>query len=159
MEYEKPDATLTLEQGLAEYYAARADLVTGRGASARAQEFFRCHDAAHVVFGCGTTLPQEAIVKIWSLFGTTAGLRVLGDYRLPESKEIYHTLKIGDIVGTTAFSLLHLPIVFARCFRMSKRWPWAEFHPYLSVPLLEIRREFGIHVLGMRRREPSGATG
>lgn len=36
-------------------------------------EFFRCHDAAHVVFGCGTGLDDEAVVKIWSFFGTTRG--------------------------------------------------------------------------------------
>ncbi len=138
---------MTLEQGLAEYWGARDDLVTGRGSSEQAREFFRCHDAAHVVFGCGTTLSQEAIVKIWSLFGTTAGLRLLRDYRLPESKEIYRTLRWHEIAGTVVVSLIFVPIVLGRCLRMSKRWPWSEFHSYLSVPLVEIRKEFGICVL------------
>ena len=54
LEYQRTDSTLTLESGLAEYYASRDDLVGGRGVSREAREFFRCHDAAHVVFGCST---------------------------------------------------------------------------------------------------------
>lgn len=85
-EYQQPEATLTLESGIAEYYASRDDLVRGRGLSARASAFFRCHDTAHVVVGCSTTLINEAMVKVWSFFGTTSGLGLLRDYRLPEAK-------------------------------------------------------------------------
>lgn len=152
MDYEQPGATLTLQQGLAEYYGARSDLVTGRGASDRAREFFRCHDTAHVVFGCGTTLPQEAVVKVWSLFGTTAGLGLLRDYRLPESQEIYSTLRWDEIARTARFALVYVPVVLVRCLRMRRRWPWSEFDAYLSVPLAEIRREFGIRVLALAPR-------
>ena len=53
--------TLTLEEGLREYYASRKDLVGGRGISPAAREFFRCHDTAHVVFGCSTTFTARAI--------------------------------------------------------------------------------------------------
>lgn len=59
--YQEPDSTLTLAEGLREYDATRGDLAGGRGASDAAREFFRCHDAAHVVFGCDTTLPQEGV--------------------------------------------------------------------------------------------------
>ena len=152
MNYQRPDPTMTLEQGLVEYYGDRDDLVTGRGTSRQAREFFRCHDASHVVFGCGTTLPQEAVVKIWGLFGTTAGLGLLRDYRLPESREIYDTLSFRDILGTTGFALVYVPIVLGRCFRMRERWPWSEFEAYLSVPIVDIRRKFGIHILEARDR-------
>ena len=152
MYYSDPGATLTLQQGLSEYYGARDDLFTGRGASKQAREFFRCHDAAHVVFGCGTNLPQEANVKVWSLFGTTAGLGLLRDYRLPEAQEIYHTLRWNDIARTSAFSLIYVPIVLKRCLQMHRRWPWTRFHAYLSEPLVEIRQEFGIRVLEVRSR-------
>lgn len=50
--------------------------------SAEAEHFFRCHDTAHVVFRCGSTLDDEAAVKIASIFGTTAGFDVLKGYRL-----------------------------------------------------------------------------
>jgi hypothetical protein len=144
IEYQKLDTTLTLEEGLREYYASRKGLVGGRGVSPAAREFFRCHDAAHVVFGCNTTLPNEAIAKLWSFFGTTAGLSLLRAYRLPESKEVYEQLERHDIVRTAIRSLTIVPRVLWRCGRMRKRWPWAEFDKYLDVPLVEIRHEFGI---------------
>jgi hypothetical protein len=147
LEYRQPDSRLTLGEGLSEYYASRPDLVRGRGMSPAAREFFRCHDAAHVVFGCDTTLANEAIVKAWSLLGTTAGLSLLRAYRLPESREIYAQLRWSDIIGATFRSLAALPLVAWRCSRMRRRWPWSEFEPYLGVPLAEIRRQFGIAIV------------
>ena len=83
----------TLSEGLEEYFANRDDLFLGRGASVEAIEFFRCHDTAHVVFGCATDLPSEACVKMWSMFATDAGLsRFYAGYALPESGEIYTRL-------------------------------------------------------------------
>lgn len=148
LKYQHPDSTQTLAEGLAEYYASRDDLVSGRGLSDEAREFFRCHDAAHVVFGCSTTLTNEAMVKIWSFFGTTAGFgRLLRDYRSPESQEIYQDIPWRDVPGTALRSLLNLPRVLLRCLRMRKRWPWSEFDRYQSARLSEIRREFGIEVV------------
>ena len=146
-EYQHPDTSLTLESGLAEYYASRDDLVGGRGVSTAAREFFRCHDAAHVVFGCSTTLLNEAIVKTWSFFGTTRGLRLVREYRLPEAQEIYEQLDWSSITRTALRSVTVMPRVMARCMRMHKRWPWSDFDAYRHVSLPELRREFGIVVL------------
>ena len=93
LEYQQPESRLTLESGRAEYYANNSGLVDGRSVSPVAREFFRCHDTAHVVFGCSTALVKEAMVKIWSFFGTTRGLRLVREYRLPESQEIYEQLE------------------------------------------------------------------
>jgi hypothetical protein len=147
LDYQRRDAELTLQAGLREYYASRDGLVGGRGISPAAREFFRCHDAAHVVFGCSTSLRDEAAVKIWSIFGTTAGLGVLRAYRLPESQEVYEELAGSDIARTAVRSLVFVPRVLRRCFRMRKRWPWSEFGTPLGVPLREIRREYGIELL------------
>jgi len=147
LEYQLPDSTLTLHEGLSEYYASREGLVRGRGPAPAASEFFRCHDAAHVVFGCDTTLVNELIVKVWSFFGTTGGLGLLRAYRLPESREIYEQLEWSDIAIVSLRSVVLIPLVLWRCMRMRKRWPWAEFDEYLAVPLAEIRREFGIELV------------
>jgi hypothetical protein len=147
LSFQSPDCDLTLEQGLGEYYGSRNDLVTGRGASSSARSFFRCHDVAHVVFGCSTTLTNEAMVKIWSFFGTTAGLSLVRDYRSPESKEIYEQIKWSDVPGTALRSVVNVPLVLFFCLRMKKRWPWSAFERYLNVPLTEIRRQFGIRVV------------
>jgi hypothetical protein len=145
--YQDPGSTLTLEKGLAEYHASRTGLVRDRDVSPAAREFFRCHDAAHVVFGCDTSLVEEASVKLWSFFGTTGGLGLLRAYRLPESQEIYEEIGWRDVAATTLRSLTVLPVVLWRCLRLRKRWPWADFDAYLGVPLVEIRREFGIRVV------------
>lgn len=147
LKYQVPDSTLTLGEGLSEYYASHDGLVSRRGISPAASAFFRCHDAAHVVFGCDTTLLHEMFVKIWSFFGTSSGFGLLRDYNLPESKEIYETLAWSDIAIVTLRAFVLVPVVIFRAFRMRKRWPWSEFDRYLGVPLAEIRREFGIELV------------
>lgn len=149
LRFQAPDCQMTLEEALSEYHGSREDLVTGRSASETAQEFFRCHDAAHVVFGCSTTLTNEAMVKIWSFFGTTAGLSLVRDYRSPESKEIYQQIPWQEVPRTALRSAVNLPRVFLRCRRMRKRWPWSGFEAYTDVSLAEIRREFGISVVSV----------
>ena len=145
--YRVPAAPLTLAEGLAEYYASRDGLVRGRGISAAASAFFRCHDAAHVVFGCDTTLLNEMIVKIWSFFGTTGGFGLVRDYGLPESQEIYETLAWSEIARVSLHAIVLVPLVIVRARRMRKRWPWSEFDRYLATPLAEIRHEFGIELV------------
>ncbi len=147
LSFQFPDCEITLEEALTEYYGSRDDLLTGRGISDSARKFFRCHDAAHVVFGCSTTLTNEAMVKVWSFFGTTAGFSLLRDYRSPESKEIYEQIRWSDVGRTALRSVANVPLVLFRCLRMHKRWPWSDFGQYLDVPLAEIRREYGIRVV------------
>ena len=98
-EFESPHTTQTLAQGLAEYFAANpmlkrsADLL-----SPEARQFFHSHDVVHVVFGCGTSMPDEAIVKLVSIFGTTGGLGVLRGYLNHETLDIYRKLPLGSTV-------------------------------------------------------------
>ena len=144
--YQQGDSELTLAQGLREYYTSRDGLVDGRGLSAQAREFFRCHDAAHVVFGCSTDLLDEARVKVWSLFGTTEGLALLHGYRLPESQEIYEELALVEVMRVVIQSFVAVPRVFIACRRMRRPWPWSEFSQFSDVRLCDLRAEFGIHL-------------
>lgn len=151
-DYQRPDSSAALNEGLEEYYASRNDLAGGRGMSDAAREFFRCHDAAHVVFGCTTSLLQEGVLKIWSLFGTTKGFALLNDYALPESKEIYQTLSPGSIVRTAVGMLTLAPGVIVRSRQMRMRWPWHDFEQYATAPLVEIRREYTIRSFALGER-------
>lgn len=144
--YELQDSRQTLAEAITEYYAANPELVNVRNMSPEAQQFFRCHDAAHVVFGCGVALDDEAVVKIASMLGTTAGLGVLKGYRLHESVQIYKQLPLGAVLKSIAHSAVVVPRTLLRCLRQRARWPWAEFEQYLSVPLWDIRQRFGIVV-------------
>jgi len=151
LNYQYQSSQQTLQEGLAEYFAVHEQFLSRRNLSDAAAEFFRCHDAVHVLHGCDLSLDHEAVVKISSLLGTNGvqgGLSVMRGYRLAESKEIYGELGLSDIVATSLNSLWLAPRTIWRCFRMRKRWPWSEFDGYLEQPLVNIRNEFGILVVG-----------
>lgn len=145
--FESAASTQTLAQGLAEYFAAHPGLKRDEHlASAEARQFFRSHDIVHLLYGCGTSMPDEAIVKLASLFGTTGGLQVLRGYTHHETLDIYRRLP----VASTLRALLMAPYLVARtiwrCSRQVRRWPWAENEPYMDRSLVELRSEFGIRV-------------
>ena len=144
--FESPASTQTLADGLTEYFATNPGLKRGEVLSPEAREFFRAHDAVHVVYGCGTSMSDEAVVKLASLFGTTGGLSVLRGYRLHDSIDIYRRLPLG---GTLA-ALLSAPYLITRtwwrCRRQRQLWPWSDHDRYMAVPLHEIRDRFGITV-------------
>ncbi|MBT2322210.1 hypothetical protein J7E62_07555 [Variovorax paradoxus] len=151
-EFQNQDSRQTLAQGLEEYVLGNPGLIHGRNMSPAAEHFFRCHDAVHVIFGCGTSLDDEAAVKIASIFGTTAGLSVLKGYRLHESLNIYKQLRVADVLLSIAHSVVIVARTITRCLAQRKRWPWSEYQPHLHVPLQEIREQFGIkvaHIHGM----------
>jgi hypothetical protein len=145
-EFERQDTTQTLAEGLAEYHHAHPGLTRGDALSPDAREFFRCHDVVHVVFGCDTSLPREAVVKLSSLFGTTGGFSVLRGYRLHESIDIYRRLDPVEALTTILRSVVIVPRTLIRCLRQRKRWPWAEFARHLDSPLHALRAEYGIRV-------------
>jgi ubiquinone biosynthesis protein Coq4 len=144
--YQGQDCAATLAEGIGAYYDAHPSLKRGAALSAEAQEFFRCHDAVHVVYGCDTSLPHEAIVKLSSFFGTTEGLGVMRGYRLYESLDIYRQLRTTDILRTIAAAPVIVPRTLWRCSRQTRRWPWAAFEAFMDVRLRDIRADFGIRV-------------
>jgi hypothetical protein len=153
--FESAASTQTLAEGLAEYFAAHPELKReDQLSSAQARRFFRSHDIVHVLYGCGTSMPDEAIVKLASLFGTTGGLDVLRGYTHHETLPIYRRLP----VGSTLLALLTAPYLVVRtiwrCSRQHRRWPWADNQQYMDCSLAELRRSFGIrvaHEQGARR--------
>lgn len=146
LDYQKQDSSQTLSAGIAEYFAANMEHLETRVLTPEANEFFRCHDASHVVFGCDISLSDELVVKISSVFGTTVGWKVLKGYRLAESKEVYEALQFVDVARTVVSSLYLVPITIWRCFRMQGRWHWDNFDEFLDVPLVQVRERFGIQV-------------
>lgn len=146
-DFESSDTRQTLAEGLAEYFASNPMLKRDADLLApEARQFFCSHDAVHVVYGCGTTMLDEAIVKLASLFGTTGGLGVLRGYLHHETLDIYRQLPIAG----TLLALLAAPYLIARtiwrCAGQSRRWPWDAYDRYLDVPLQEVRAQFRIKV-------------
>lgn len=145
--YRDQDAPMSLADGLAEYYREHTFLKRGDQLEPPAREFFRCHDAVHVLYGCDTSLSQEAVVKLSSIFGTTGGMGVLRGYALHDSMDIYRTLKLGEILATAAASFVIVPRTLVRCAGQKARWPWSEFNEHMDTPLRDLRAQFGIRVV------------
>jgi hypothetical protein len=143
--FARQDSRQTLAEGIVEYRQSLGS-TRPRIGSTEALEFFRCHDAAHVIFGCGNSLNEEAIVKISSILGTSGGFAVLTGYLLHESLQIYRKLQAGDVLVSLIQSAYLMPRTMFRCARQHHRWPWSDFAAFLPVPLVEIRNRFGIRV-------------
>jgi hypothetical protein len=147
LRFESAQSEQTLAQGLAEYFAANPSLKRDSTLqSSQARKFFRSHDVVHVLYGCATAMPDEAVVKLASLFGTTGGLQVLRGYMNHETLDIYTKLPLAS----TLWALVSAPYLIVRtlwrCARLLRRWPWFEYEQYLGTPLLELRQQFGIKV-------------
>lgn len=148
LQYVRQDSSQTLRDGIDEYYAHNAGLLDPAGMSPEVAALFRQHDAAHVVFGCDTTLRGETLVDTATIFGSSLGLRgYLAYLRLPQVNQIFSQAGYGRIAGELLRCLPDLARVAARSRRLARKWPWRDYQRYLDRPLRELREEFGIRVV------------
>ena len=139
---------ISLREGLDRYLEENASVSSDREVSSEAQEFFRCHDAAHVVFGCDTTLFGEGILKIFTIFRTTLGFRGhLSGYAEAGAFDLFRQYRLGHVMGNTFLLSVNIPSAVVRARKMSRPWPWADHEQYLDASVEEIRKEFNIKVL------------
>lgn len=147
-EYQRQDSTLTLREGLQEYYSYMPDLLPTETMRPEAQRLFIPHDVAHVVFGCDTSIEQEALVDFWTMFGSDVGVRAYLDYlRVPEASQI---IKDAGVLTTARATLRALPDIFrviARSRRMHKKWSWDQHEGELDRPLSAIRTDLGLRII------------
>jgi hypothetical protein len=99
-----------------------------------------------VVFGCGTSLRHEAVVKLASIFGSSGGFGVLRGYRLHEAFDTYRRLDLAEMLATIALSPWIVARTLWRCLRQTRRWPWSDFDALLDRPLDALRAEYRIPV-------------
>ncbi|GAB4566255.1 MAG: hypothetical protein Tsb0020_17750 [Haliangiales bacterium] len=151
--YQEQDAKMTLAEGLAEYQRANASVLFDPDApdsemNTESAKFFRRHDTCHVVFGCNTSIPQEAAADMWTIFGVDISLRDY--YRALKLNEVQSLLDDVGRLRLAWASVKAVPTIWRAMWRaraMHKKWPWADHAMYLDRPLAEIRAEFGIRVL------------
>jgi len=138
----------TLQEGLTQFQEKNAKYFSERAMSDEAKIFLQCHDIAHVVFGCDTTIYGEGIVKIWTTFGTdlsfwkvTKGYRAVSAFSLAKKYSPIHVAK------NIARLLFAMPKAILRSWQMTKPWAWSDYQPFLDQPISEIRKEFNIRVI------------
>ncbi len=140
---------MTLREGLDEYFAANPGL-TQVEPDAPEAELFLPHDVCHVVFGLGTSLVEEAMTDVWTMFGADVGIRNYG--KLMRHVSAIGPLQIARQIGfaTLAWQLLLAigPTTRAwwRARKMRERWQWHAWRQHLDTPLGELRQHFGIAV-------------
>lgn len=145
LHYRDPRSIQTLAEGLAELRGAVPGLLDEGRLPEDARQLFHNHDIAHVVFGCDTSLVQEGMVDLWTIFGSTVGLRAYLSYmKTDEAKQVLRDVGLGRALWATLKALPRLAGVIVRARRMTRKWPWTDHDAYLDRPLVEIREEFGI---------------
>jgi hypothetical protein len=106
------------------------------------------HDVIHVLFGLDTSLRQEAMVDLWTLFGTTARLSELLAYlRLPEEQQILAEIGAWRIAVTTLKAIPDAFRIAGAARRLRRKWPWREHENLLDRPLNEVREGFGVTLM------------
>ena len=139
---------MTLREGLDRHHAKNAAVFSEADLSPEAQAFFRCHDVAHVVFGCDTSLCGEGLLKIFTIFGTTMGFRThLAAYAQAGAFGLFRQYGLRAVLRDIGRLCVRIPRAIVRARRMTKPWPWSDHGEYLDVSIADIRREFNIEVV------------
>ena len=148
--YQDQDSPMTLREGLDEYYRMNPEVTPPEEASEEGEQFFHSHDVTHVVFGTTTTFRDEGINDLWSMYGLDISMReyVGRGLEVPEVKALFKEFGTWAFIKELAKFPGYWPKVRRQAKKMTKPWPWKGYADYLDVPLAQVRREFGIEVLG-----------
>jgi hypothetical protein len=148
LRYTSQTSPQTLREGLLEYYERNPALLDPAHMTPEAAELFRQHDAAHVVFGCDTSLRGETLIDTWTIFGSAIGLRgYLAYLRLSEVNQVFAQAGALRIATELLRSLGDVLRVAWRGARLRRKWPWQGFADQLDRPLAEIREHHGIRIV------------
>ncbi len=136
----------TLAEGMAEFAAAQPGLLSP--ADPELAEFMRAHDACHVLFGLGTSLPEEALADTWTLLATDMTARRYTAYlRRPELRALFGEAGTWPLVLGTLRGLPRLCLVLWRARRMARRWSFWRYGEHLGTPIAELRERLSIRLV------------
>ena len=142
------DTKVTLREAIKEFNSVNSKYFSSRDISLQAQDFFRCHDIAHVIFDCNTSIVGEGKVKVWSIFGTTLGFwKHLQGYAEADAFSLFRQYSWSHVLKSLFKLIITMPQAIFRAKRMTKPWPWSSHESYLDIPLAKIREEFNIKPL------------
>jgi hypothetical protein len=150
LSYQRQDSPQTFAEGLEEYYAANVGkVIRPRDLPPESSDLFRSHDMCHVVFGLNTTLDDEALADMRSLFSCDVGLRRYSAYlsKDKQAKALFKELGYLKSAWVTVLAIPRICRAASEAWRVKKRWPWQPPESYLSRSLADLRSEFGIRVM------------
>ncbi|HTW33989.1 MAG TPA: hypothetical protein VMD53_05165 [Rhizomicrobium sp.] len=150
LSYQEQDSAQTLTEGLEEYYAANAGIVTRPSdLPPESTALFTGHDTGHVIFGLSTSLMDEAMADTRILLSTDAGFWRYSRYITADkqAKAIFKQVGFGKVV---LYTLLMTPRILRAIWEavcMKKRWPWEPPPSFQTRSLGELRCEFQIRII------------
>ena len=150
LSYTQQDSALTLAEGLKEYYAANAGrVVCPQDLPPESFALFRCHDMCHVIFGLDTTLDDEALADIRTMFSCEVGVWRYAQYLMHDrqAKILFKEIGIPRSIWVTVLAVPRIFRSAKQAWQMKKRWPWVPPDSYQNRSLADLRREFGIRVI------------
>ncbi|KIG12794.1 hypothetical protein DB30_01002 [Enhygromyxa salina] len=158
--YQDPNATMTLREGLAEYYRVNPGLsIPANLTNEVGAKYFHCHDCTHVVFGTHTGPLDEGVNDMLTMMGVSVSVRryLVDFFQTGEVEAVAKGYTVGS-VGKLLFQTMRvMPTVWRRTRAMTKKWPWSPPEALLDRPLNELRAEYGISVF--RPNELLGLSG
>ncbi|MEM6990892.1 MAG: hypothetical protein AAF721_10355, partial [Myxococcota bacterium] len=142
---------MTVQEGLDEYFAANPGLTRfDPDSDDPAAELFLPHDVCHVLFGCGTSIAEEAMADTWTIFGSDVGLtRYVKMFRHVaeiDPKGVVQKLGIGRTTLHMFLAVVPSTQAWWRARSMTKRWAWDRYRESLDRSLGELRRAHGIRI-------------
>ncbi len=136
---------VTLREAFGKFHRKNSRIVSDTEISNDSEIFFNCHDIAHVIFECDTSLRGEGIVKLWTIFGTTLGFaNHVKEYADANAFELFRKYSLKHILANVPRVIVVAPVVITRAHKMKKKWPWTSYDKYLDISINEIRKEFNI---------------
>ena len=157
LKYQAPATPMTLRAALTELRQAEGDV--SQEVSEQLATALEAHDVVHIIFGLDISDLDEVVAHGWMAFRTTLTMSKMHVVTRDRDHQRHSN---GFAHGKKGMLILRaLPRLIGalfQSFRMTKRWPWEQYTDYLDVPLIEIRREFGIK-LTVRRRTPERPRG
>jgi hypothetical protein len=147
--YQDPETTMTLREGLAEYYQVNPGLSNPANiTNEKSTAYFRNHDTTHVVFGTNTAILDEAVNDMLTIFGVDIRLRdyFWGFFATDEAKTIAKEFRVVPVLSALWHTARLMPKIWRHSRAMTKKWPWAAPGALMDRPLREIREEYGIEL-------------
>ena len=148
--YQEQDSTLTLAEGLEEYYTANVGTVTRpRDLPRESARLFRSHDICHVIFGLNTSLSDEALADARTLLSCDVGFRRYSAYLAQDkqAKALFKELGYLRSLWVTVLATSRILRAVVASWQMRTKWPWEPPEEFQRRSLYELRVEYGIRVI------------
>jgi hypothetical protein len=102
-----------------------------------------------VIFGLDTTLADEGMADVRTLFSCDVGWRTYARYMTsdPEAKAIFKELGYVRAVWAVLIIVPRMFRAISEAWRTRKRWPWEAPADYFDRSLGDLRRQYGIRII------------